>query len=143
MMPASVVLFRALLVVSVVAGFVGGFVDMLFPSLVPEPVAKAYEDLPAPPTLALFGASALFLVTFGGTIAAVLGLYFFQPWARLLAVWMTALGLLFYPLLGVSIESGWARMLLELSTVLWGAVLAMSYVSSLSSRFIARERPTF
>lgn len=142
-MPASVVLFRALLVASVVTGIVGGFLDTVFPGLVPESMAKAFEDLPPPPTLALFGAGALVLVTFGGFVAAVAGLYFFQPWARQLAVWMTVLGFLFDPLLGVSMQSGWAQMLLELSSVLWGAVLAMSFVSSVSSRFSARQNPNF
>lgn len=139
----SVVLFRALLIASVVTGFVGGFLDILFPGLIPESMAKAFEDLPPPATLALFGAGALFLVTFGGMIAAVVGLYFFQPWARQLALWMTALGLLFHPLFGVSMQSGWAQLLLDVSSVLWGAVLAMSFVSSLSARFASREDPTF
>ncbi len=139
----SVVVFRALLVVSVAAGLIGGLIDNVFPSLLPESLAQAIEGLPPPPTLALFGASALFLVTFGGMVTAVLGLYFFQPWARQLAVWMTVLGLLFHPLLGPSIQSGWAQLLLEASSVLWGVVLAMSFVSSLSSRFAARERPDF
>lgn len=139
----SVVVFRALLIVSVVTGFLGGLVDTVFPSLIPAPLAKVVEALPSPPTLALFGASALFLVTFGGMITAVLGLYFFQPWARQLAVWMTALGLLFHPLLGVSVQSGWAQLMLEASSVLWGVVLAMSFVSSLSGRFAPREGPNF
>lgn len=139
----SVVLFRALLVASVVTGVVGGFLDTLFPALVPESMAKAFEALPPPPSLALFSAGALVLVTFGGFVTSVLGLYFFQPWARPLAVWMTVLGFLFHPLLGVSMQSGWAQMLLELSSVLWGAVLAMSFVSSVASRFSARQDPTF
>jgi hypothetical protein len=142
-MPASVVLFRAVLLTSVFTGFVGGFLDNVFPSLIPASMAQAFEALPSPPPPALFGAMTLFLVTFGGMIAAVLGLYFFQPWARQLAVWMTALGLLFHPLLGVSMRSGWAQLLLEVSSVLWGSVLAMSFVSSLSSRFAAPESPNF
>jgi hypothetical protein len=142
-MPASVVLFRALLIASLATGFVGAFLDMVFPGLVPESIAHAFEALPPPPSLALFGAGALVLVTFGGSVAAAIGLYFFQPWARPLAVWMTALGLLFHPLLGVSMQSGWAQLLLDLSSVLWGAVLAMSFVSSVSGRFGAREDATF
>lgn len=139
----SVVVFRALLIVSVVTSLIGSFVDNVFPSLIPEPLAQAFDNLPPPATLALFSASALFLVTFGGMITAVLGLYFFQPWSRYLAVWMTALQLLFYPLFGVSVQSGWAQLLLEVSSVLWGVVLAMSFVSSLSSRFAPREGPNF
>lgn len=142
-MPASVVLFRALLVASVVTGLIGAFLDVIFPGLIPESMTKAFEDLPPPPTLALFGAGALLLITFGGIVAAVVGLYLFQPWARHLAIWMTALGLLFHPLFGVSMQSGWAQLLLDVSSVLWGAVLAMSFVSSLSSRFAPREDAHF
>jgi hypothetical protein len=50
---------------------------------------------------------------------------------------MTTLGLLFHPVLGVSLQSGWAQLLLDVSTLLWGAVIAMSYVSSLRERFVA------
>jgi hypothetical protein len=56
---------------------------------------------------------------------------------------MTALGMLFNPLFGLSMESGWARLLLDLSSILWGAVLAMSFVSSLSGRFAPRENADF
>ncbi|HEY8539708.1 MAG TPA: hypothetical protein VIL28_12635 [Steroidobacteraceae bacterium] len=139
-MPASVVLFRTLLLTSVACGIVGSFIDGLFPSLIPRPLADAFEALPPPPAIALFGASMLFLVTFGGVVTAVIGLYRFQPWARPLALLMTALGLLFYPLLGTTVLSGWAQFFLEISSVLWGAVLAMSYVSSLSTRFV--DSPT-
>jgi hypothetical protein len=142
-MSASVVLFRALLLASVTTGLFGSSLDLIFPSLIPETIGKAFDELPAPPILSLFAAGALFLVTFGGMIAAVVGLYLFQPWARQLALWMTALGLLFHPLFGVSLQSGLAQMLLDVSTLLWGAVLAMSFVSSLSNRFAAREDSHF
>ena len=134
-MSAAVTLFRALLIASVATGVVGGFIDRIFPSLVPESVVKAFEALPAPPMPALVLVMALFLITFGGMITAIIGLYFFQPWSRKLAVLMTLLGLLFYPLLGAYTMSGWAAFFTEISTTLWGAVLAMSFVSSLNVRF--------
>jgi hypothetical protein len=139
-MPSSVLLFRGLLLASVVTGWLGSFLDLLFPSLVPEPMAAAFDALPPPPGVALFGASVLVLITFGGSIVSVIGLYLFQPWSRPLALWMTGLGLLFHPLFGVSLQSGWAQLLLDVSSVLWGVVLAMSYVSSLSARFNAEVR---
>jgi hypothetical protein len=139
-MPSSVLLFRGLLLTSVVTGLLGLFLDLLFPSLVPESMTAAFDALPPSSGLVLFSASVLFLITFGGSIVAVIGLYLFQPWSRPLALWMTALGLLFHPLFGVSLQSGWARLLLDVSSVLWGVVLAMSYVSSLSDRFSAEAR---
>jgi hypothetical protein len=142
-MPSSVLLFRAVLLASVATGLLGSFLDVLFPNLVPESMASAFEALPPPPGLALFGASVLVLITFGGSIVCVIGLYLFQPWSRPLALWMTGLGLLFHPLFGVSMQSGWAQLLLDISSVLWGVVLAMSYVSSLSARFSVSESRDF
>jgi hypothetical protein len=139
--PASVKLFRGLILASVLTGFIGGLIDMIIPGLIPEPLAKAIDSLPDTPLPAIVGAGALVVITFGGTVAAIVGLYFFQPWSRTLAVSMTLLTLLFYPLLGVSVQSGWASLLLEISTTLWGAVIAISYVSSLSARFEAGPQP--
>jgi hypothetical protein len=138
--PASVVLFRVLIVASVVTGLIGGLIDLAFPGLIPQPLSKAFDELPPPPLSALFSAGVLLLVTFGGIVAATIGLYLFQPWARALAVWMTLLGLLFHPLLGPSLQSGIAQLLLDLSSLLWGGVIAMSFVSSLSTRF-AQAKP--
>jgi urea transporter len=138
-MSSSVVFFRALLLTSVGLGLIGSFIDTIFPSLIPQPLQTAFEALPDTPTPALVGAGALVVITFGGTIVAIAGLLFFQPWSRTLAVSMTALSLLFYPLLGVTIQSGWAQLFLDLSTTLWGVVLAMSYFSSLSTKFEPRR----
>lgn len=135
---SGVTLFRTLLLASVVTGLAGSFIDLVFPSLIPESLSAAFDALPETPAPAVFGASVLVLVTFGGTVAAIVGLYHFQPWSRPLAVVMSLLSLLFFPLLGASIASGWSSLLLEISTTLWGAVLAMSYVSSLSERFQPR-----
>lgn len=135
---SGVMLFRALLLASVVTGLAGSFIDLMIPSLIPESLSAAFEALPETPAPAVFGASVLVLVTFGGTVAAIVGLYHFQYWSRPLAIVMSLLSLLFFPLLGVSIASGWSSLLLEVSTTLWGAVLAMSYVSSLSERFQSR-----
>jgi len=134
-MPASLVLFRMLILASVVTGVLGAFVDVMFPTLIPASLASAFEALPPPQMFAIIGAGLLLLVTFGGFVTAMVGLYTFQPWSRGLAITMTLLSLLSYPLLGVEIQSGWAKLLLECSSMLWGAVIAMSYVSSVSHRF--------
>jgi urea transporter len=138
-MAASIVFFRAVILASVGLGLIGSFIDAIFPSLIPTPLQTAFDALPDTPTPALVGAGALVIVTFGGTIVAIAGLLSFQPWSRTLAVSMTALSLLFYPLLGVSMQSGWAQLFLDLSTTLWGVVLAMSYFSSLSTHFKPRQ----
>ncbi len=136
MNPPAVVLYRSLILASVIAGLVGSFLDLAFPQLVPESLATAFEALPPPSVAAIISVSMLVLVTFGGAIAATIGLYLFQLWARPLALWMTVLGLLFHPLFDVSLQSGWAQLLLDVSSLLWGAVLAMSYTSSIRERFL-------
>jgi hypothetical protein len=132
----AVSFYRLLILASIFVGLVGSFLDLALPGLVPEPMFAAFEAQPPPSTTALTVVSVLVLITFGGGIAATIGLYFFQAWSRPLAIWMTALGLLFHPVLGVSLQSGWAQLMLDVSTLLWGAVIAMSYVSSLRERFV-------
>jgi len=133
--PAGVALFRALILASVVTGLAGSFLDLAHPGLIPSTLSAAFNALPATRQPALVATSILFVVTFGGTITAVIGLYYFQPWSRKLAFAMTLLGLLFDPLLGVSVRSGWAQLLVDFSTLLWGGVIGMSFFSSLSQRF--------
>ena len=135
-MPSSVVFFRAMLLASVVLSVLGSFVDILVAGLIPEPLIAALKALPPTPSPALMAAGALFVITFGGTIVAVIGLFNFQAWSRNLAVSMTLLTLLAYPLLGASVASGWSQLFVKVATLLWGAVLAMSYFSSLATRFV-------
>ena len=134
-MSASVALFRGLLLASVGTGLLGSLIDQQFSGLIPASLLKAFKELPAPPDAVVLLSSVLVLITFGGIVASIIGLYQFRPWSRVVAVTMTLLQLLFYPLGGVWLQSGWAALLLDLSSTLWGAVLAVSYVSSLSRLF--------
>ena len=136
-MLTSIVFFRAMLLTSVGLSLIGSLIDILVPGLIPDELVTAFKALPATPSPALMIAGALFVITFGGTIVAIVGLFSFQPWSRNLAVSMTLLTLLAYPLLGVTISSGWAQLFVNVSTLLWGAVLAMSYFSSIAARFTA------
>ena len=140
-MSSSIKLFRGLLLASIVTGLVGSMIDQQF-DLIPPTLMKAFKELPAPPDAAVLLSSLLVLVTFGGIVGAIVGLFQFRPWSRGLAVSMTLLQLLFYPLGGVWIQSGWASLLIGLSSTLWGAVIAISYVSSLSTLFEAPPPPT-
>ena len=140
-MSSSIKLFRGLLLASIVTGLVGSMIDQQF-DLIPPTLMKAFKELPAPPDAAVLLSSLLVLITFGGIVGAIVGLFQFRPWSRGLAVSMTLLQLLFYPLGGVWIQSGWASLLIDLSSTLWGAVIAISYVSSLSTLFEAPPPPT-
>jgi hypothetical protein len=139
-MPSAVKLFRGLLLASIVAGLLGSMIDQQFTGLIPPTVLKAVKDLPEPADSTVVLSSLLVLITFGGIVGSIVGLFQFKPWSRGLAVTMTLLQLLFYPLGGVWIQSGWSALLLDLSSTLWGAVLAISYVSSISKLF--EPRPT-
>jgi len=138
-MSSSIKLFRGLLIASIATGLLGSMVDQQFTGLIPPAVLKAVKDLPEPSDSAVVLSSLLVLITFGGIMGAIVGLFQFKPWSRGLAVTMTLLQLLFYPLGGVWVQSGWSALLLDLSSTLWGAVLAISYVSSLSRLFEPRR----
>ena len=139
-MASSIKLFRGLLLASVVTGLIGSMIDQQF-DLIPPTLLKAFKELPAQPDSALLLSSLLVLITFGGIVGAIVGLFQFRPWSRGLAVSMTLLQLLFYPLGGVWIQSGWASLLIDLSSTLWGAVIAISYVSSISTLFEPQTSP--
>jgi len=137
-MSSSVKLFRGLLIASIAIGMLGGLIDAQFVELIPEPVLKAIKGLPQPSDTTIVLSSLLAFITLGGIVGSIVGLFQFRPWSRELAVAMTLLQLLFYPLDGLWVKSGWSALLLELSSTLWGAVLAISYVSSISALFEQR-----
>jgi hypothetical protein len=134
-MSSSVLLFRALIIASVLSGLMSGVLDQRFPELVPVTVLRAISELPKPQVEVAVSVQLLSFLAFGCTLAAIAGLYMFKPWARGFALAVTLLSLVFYPLQGAEVKSGWALLLLDVSSALWGAVLAISYVSSLSHRF--------
>jgi hypothetical protein len=132
-----------LVVTGVAAGLLGGPLDLWVPQLIPESIRAAFAGLPQPDVEYAVSVSLLSFFILGINLAAAAGLFMFKPWARGFAVLVTVLNLLVYPLYGVQVRSSWSSLLLDTSTTLWGAVLAMSYVSSLSHRFTFEhaERP--
>jgi hypothetical protein len=139
----AVLLFRALVMTSVGAGLLGGPLDLWMPQLIPESIRAAFAELPQPTVEYAVSVSLLNFFILGINLAAAAGLFMFKPWARGFAVLVTVLTLLVYPLYGAQVRSTWSSLLLDASTTLWGAALAISYVSSLSYRFSFEhvERP--
>jgi hypothetical protein len=124
--------FRALLIAWLGLALLGAIVDTVFPGLVPEPMAKAQEAADA----AWSGATLVAAIAVcAAVITATVGLYRFRPWARALALASSALGFLLAALLGATSQSGLALALLDLSSTVWGACLALAYFSPLSKRF--------
>lgn len=130
--------FRALILVSVAAGFAGSFVDCLFPSLISAALSAALENEPPPALLAespwLWLAILCPLVIAG--IASTIGLFLFRPWARTLSLGVLGIGFAVAPFIGSTLSSGLAYALLEFAATTWGAVLAIAYFSPLNQRFL-------
>lgn len=131
----SVLLFRMLILGSVASGFMGGALDVLKPELLPESLARVLRELPQADVEFAVSVNLLGFLGLVITMTAAAGLFMFKPWARGFALAITIVNLLFYPLYGAQARSSWSLLLLDVSSTLWGAMLAMSYVSSLSWRF--------
>lgn len=134
--------YRALLLASVVLGIFGAVFDTVFPSALPTVFAQAQEahdNSLSTPKLLLAGLGGLVLLILG--VTSTVGLYQFRFWAPKLALITTALALPLFPLFGATAISGYATALNEISSTLWGAVLALVYFSPLRERFAHTDRP--
>jgi len=128
--------FRWFIILSVLLAIGSGAVDALFPSLIPQSLAIALENEPAPRILENLALSLLlFLPLAAAWIIGMVGLFLFKRWGRTLSLYSTVLGFGLYPFFGPTVSSGWSSALSEASFVLWGAVLAVAYVSPLRDRF--------
>ena len=132
--------FKGLLISSVILGVGAGTIDLMLPQLLPEPFASAQSLQNA-----AVSESSLALVQFAFAIAILIclvassvGLYLFRSWGRPLAVGTTLAGVALLPFAGAVADSGLASAMAELSSMLWGAVLAVAYFSSLSKNFKPR-----
>ena len=129
-------LFRTLLLASLVVAVAGALVDVVFPSLIPEPIRAAQEAVDAELSNAfVFGSLVLIAILLVAIVASYIGLYQFRSWGRRAALWTTLAALVASPFLGAWAQSGTALALLELSSSLWGAVLASAYYSPVATEF--------
>lgn len=136
----SPTIFRSLIIFSVLLGIASAAIDAIVPNLIPSSLAQAYENVPTP---AIFDNPLwlAFLVVFLLLASAsTLGLLFFKRWARMLSLYTTVFGYVIYPFLGLTLASGWANALSEVSATIWGAVMAIAYFSSLSERFAKEQK---
>jgi hypothetical protein len=134
-------LFRALLVGSLFLGLIGAVIDVLVPGLVPEVLWQAQAEVAGEEIrLADYVLMVAGVVLLVAAVVSVYGLYMFRRWAPLFSLLVTAATVPLYPLTGVSISSGWAVGLTEVSMMLWGAVLAFAYAGPIKDRFDGREQ---
>jgi hypothetical protein len=134
-MSPSALLFRGLILASVAAGLLGGALDVLIPELLPESLVRMLRELPQASGEVAVSVNLLRFLGLVIALTAAVGLFMFKPWAPGFALAITVTNLLFYPLYGVRASSSWSLLFRDVSTTLWGAVVAMSYVSSLAPRF--------
>jgi hypothetical protein len=140
-MTATPTLFRTLLVSS----FLLGFIPLVPMALGIELLSPAWEavreaELEAASATTTIAVLLLALPALGLAVASTIGLFFFKRWARPMALVATALTLVLLLLAGMDAYSGLETMLDYLSSMLWGACLAMAYWSPLSGNFDAGVR---
>jgi hypothetical protein len=119
-------IYVAVTVASMIAVLFHGYSDEL---------SAAYDNEPEPWLLQ----SWIGWTVIGGFavawIVGLIGLFYIKPWARSLSLYSTLAGFLLFPLSGPSLYSGIELALADGASILWGAILAISYFSPVSERF--------
>jgi len=127
--------FRCTVAAAFVLPFGALAIDLLYPGLIPPALVHARDAEPLPSTYDEWW----FIVTTVALgllfVVAWVGLALFKRWSRRLALWVSVVGLGYYPLTGATVSSGLAAGLSEVSAMLWGAALAVAYFSPLRVRF--------
>ena len=131
--------FRWLLVLYVITLFAAVGVGFV-PGGYSQALADAYADEPLPwlfaDTRVLLAVALPLLAAF---VAGLIGLFRFRRWGRALSLYTTVAGLGLYLLSGPTVQSPLENLFVELFTLLWGAILALSYWSPIASRFEADD----
>ena len=131
-------LFRTLMLASLGLSILAFVVDSTIPALVPEPLRLAEAVYWNEMATGSFTFRMSLLIAYViVSLVALVGLYFFKPWARTATLVLSGLLLLIAPALGHVVLSGLAQGLAEIALMLWGAVLALAYFSPISERFAA------
>lgn len=129
-------IYRTLLLASLAFGIIGAVFDSVVPSALPEAFSQAqeaYDTSQESSSFLLLGVAGLVLLITG--VASFVGLYRFRSWAPVLAIVTTVLAIPITILIGPTAMSGWAMTFEELSSMLWGAVVVLPYLSPLKERF--------
>lgn len=133
-------IYRTLLIASLAFGIIGAVFDSVVPSALPEAFSQAqeaYDTSQETSSFLLLGVAGLVLLIAG--VASFVGLYRFRTWAPGLAIVTTVLAMPITILIGPMAMSGWAMTFEELSSMLWGAVVVLPYLSPLKERFARVE----
>jgi hypothetical protein len=134
--------FRLLLAVYCVL-FIAGIVVSFIPGGYSQELTTAYANEPAPAWMdhfwAFLGIVAVLLI---GMLVSYVGMFFFKPWARTLALVTTIISIALIPFSGAALSSAAEQALFETSSILWGVILALAYWAPVvSDRFSPRQAP--
>lgn len=114
---------------------VAATISTFFPTY-SENLAAAYEAEPVTWLMSNFWMAVVALVAFvPAWLTGLVGLFFFKRWARTLSLYLTLAGIFITPFFGASLYSGLETSLFDMSTTVWGGILALSYFSPVSCRF--------
>jgi hypothetical protein len=127
--------FRILLVAHIVTLLLGTIAGTAFPQLLPSSLIEAYQAAGSESLLERPWIWAVVIPLAVAVLAGYLGLFLWRAWGRTLSLASTLAGLALYPLMGASVASWAESSLLDASSILWGAVLALAYFGPVSSRF--------
>jgi predicted permease len=135
--------FRLLLAVYIILCIAAAVAGWFSSSLISPALHAAWEAEPAAWDLANLPLSLSILLPLTvGTVAGVIGMFMFKPWARRFALVFTVAGMILLPLMGSAVLSWLEYTLVEMAAMLWGAILALAYCSPVSSLFSsARPAP--
>ena len=132
--------FRNLILIYA-ALIVAGGIAWFLPSDYSQELSDAWDNEPTPAIFDNLWLMAALLFPFAmASVAGMYGLYVFKAWGRSLSLYSTLAGLVLLPFFGPSLSSGLECAFFEASTMLWGAILALSYFSAISSDFSANKR---
>ncbi len=128
--------FRVLILCYIVTLLATTVEVFYFPALVSDELAAAYAREALPPFVSN---PAIFLPLAAVSLAAIVvppaGLFFLRKWGRWLGLWTTIAMLAVIPFFGPSLSSGFGTAMMQLSAILWGAVLTLAYFSSMGPEF--------
>lgn len=131
--------FRALILVYVVLIVASG-ISAFLPGGYSQALSDAFDNEPTP----LFLENLWLLLGLGvpfalAGLAGLYGLFMIKRWGRLLSLYTTVAGLVFLPFFGPSLYGGLQTALSGAASMLWGAILALSYFSSIGASFSANN----
>ncbi|MDQ1921319.1 hypothetical protein [Massilia pseudoviolaceinigra] len=133
--------FRLLLSLYIILCIAQPAVGWHFSHLIPPAMQAAWEAEPHSSDVANFPLSLSILLPLAiGSFAGVIGMFTFKSWARSFSLYFTVAIIIVLPFSGPWLFSWLDYILVEITAMVWGAVMALAYYSPVSSQF-SRPQP--